>query len=38
MLYQKHPTYPIIRKMNKDSENDAQELRAFKQAGLDLIR
>lgn len=38
MLYQKKPTYPIIGKMNKDSENAATELRAFKKAGLDLIR
>lgn len=38
MLYQKQPTYPIIGKMNKDSENAAAELRAFKKAGLDLIR
>ncbi|MDR4947717.1 DUF2935 domain-containing protein [Neobacillus cucumis] len=38
MLYQKQPTYPIIGKMNKDSENAAQEIRAFKQTGLDLIK
>ncbi|VEF47561.1 Domain of uncharacterised function (DUF2935) [Bacillus freudenreichii] len=38
MLYQKQPTYPIIGKMNKDSESAAQEIRAFKQAGLDLIK
>ncbi|WP_163100588.1 DUF2935 domain-containing protein [Peribacillus alkalitolerans] len=38
MLYHKHPTYPIIGKMNKDSENATSELRAFKQAGLDLIK
>ncbi|MDQ0242881.1 hypothetical protein J2S09_000417 [Bacillus fengqiuensis] len=38
MLYRKQPTYPIIGKMNKDSESAATELRAFKKAGLDLIR
>lgn len=38
MLYHKQPTYPIIGKMNKDSENAATELRAFKKTGLDLIR
>lgn len=38
MLYRKQPTYPIIGKMNKDSESAAQEIRAFKQAGLDLIK
>jgi hypothetical protein len=35
MLYNKQPTYPIISKMNKDSENAAMELRQFKRAGLD---
>jgi len=38
MLYHKQPTYPIIGKMNKESETAAQEIRAFKQAGLDLIK
>ncbi len=30
MLYHKQPTYPIISKMNKDSENAASEILAFK--------
>jgi hypothetical protein len=38
MLYHKQPTYPIIGKMNKDSQSAAQEIRTFKQAGLDLIK
>lgn len=38
MLYHKQPTYPIIGKMNKDSETATAELRAFKQTGLDLIK
>lgn len=38
MLYKKKPTYPIIAKLNKDSENATHELRNFKQAGLDLIK
>lgn len=38
MLYRKQPTYPIIGKMNKDSEDATTELRGFKKAGLDLIR
>ncbi|MCM2531305.1 DUF2935 domain-containing protein [Neobacillus pocheonensis] len=38
MLYKKQPTYPIIGKLNKDSENATHELRNFKQAGLDLIK
>lgn len=38
MLYRKQPTYPIIGKLNKDSENAAQEILAFKKAGLDLIK
>lgn len=38
MLYHKQPTYPIIGKMNKDSENATSELRSFKKAGLDLIK
>jgi hypothetical protein len=38
MLYHKQPTYPIIGKLNKDSENAAQEIRTFKKLGLDLIK
>jgi len=38
MLYKKEPTYPIIGKMNKDSENATVELRNFKKAGLELIQ
>ncbi|WP_419881652.1 DUF2935 domain-containing protein [Peribacillus sp. B-H-3] len=38
MLYHKQPTYPIIGKMNKDSENAAAEIRNFKAAGLELIK
>lgn len=38
MLYHKEPTYPIIGKMNKDSENAAAEIRDFKKAGLELIK
>jgi hypothetical protein len=38
MLYHKQPTYPIKGKMNKDSENAAQEIREFKKAGLELIK
>lgn len=38
MLYHKEPTYPIIGKLNKDSENAASELRDFKKAGLELIK
>jgi hypothetical protein len=38
MLYNKQPTYPIITKMNKDSENATMELRSFKKAGLEFIR
>lgn len=38
MLYHKKPTYPIIGKLNKDSESAATELLAFKKAGLDLIK
>lgn len=38
MLYHKKSTYPIIGKVNKDSENAAQEILAFKKAGLDLIK
>ncbi|MFZ7942321.1 MULTISPECIES: DUF2935 domain-containing protein [Bacillaceae] len=38
MLYRKSPAYPIIGKLNKDSENAAQEILAFKKAGLDFIK
>ncbi|MGM7634417.1 DUF2935 domain-containing protein [Bacillus sp. Hm123] len=38
MLFNKEPTYPIIGKMNKDSENAATEIRNFKVAGLELIK
>ncbi|WP_407637446.1 DUF2935 domain-containing protein [Calidifontibacillus oryziterrae] len=38
MLYNKEPVYPIIGKMNKDSESAATELRDFKKAGLELIK
>jgi hypothetical protein len=38
MLYHKKPTYPIIGKMNKDSESATEELRKFKKAGLELIK
>jgi hypothetical protein len=38
MLYHKKPTYPIIGKLNKDSESATEELRNFKKAGLELIR
>lgn len=38
MLYHKQPTYPIIGKLNKDSENAAQEILAFKKTGLELIK
>ena len=38
MLYHKKPTYPIIGKLNKDSENAATEIRDFKKAGLDFIK
>ncbi|MBP1932788.1 DUF2935 domain-containing protein [Ammoniphilus resinae] len=38
MLYQKKPTYPIIGKMNKDSENATTDLRNFKKTGLELIK
>ncbi|CAG9611297.1 hypothetical protein BACCIP111899_00469 [Bacillus rhizoplanae] len=38
MLYKKQPTYPIIGKMNKDSENATVELRNFKKAGLEFIQ
>ena len=38
MLLKRKPTYPIIGKLNQDSENATVELRNFKQAGLDLIK
>jgi hypothetical protein len=38
MLCHKKPTYPIIGKMNKDSESATEELRNFKKAGLELIK
>lgn len=38
MLYHKKPTYPIIGKLNKDSENATEELRNFKKTGLELIK
>ncbi|MED4954069.1 DUF2935 domain-containing protein [Paenibacillus sp. FSL R5-0527] len=38
MLFNKQPTYPIITKMQKDSENATVELRNFKKTGLELIK
>lgn len=38
MLLHKKPTYPIIGKMNKDSESATEELRDFKKTGLELIK
>lgn len=38
MLFQKKPTYPIIGKMNKDSETATEELRNFKKTGLEFIK
>lgn len=38
MLARKQPTYPIIGKLNKDSENAATEIRDFKKAGLEFIK
>jgi hypothetical protein len=38
MLLKRKPTYPIIGKLNQDSENATVELRNFKQVGLDLIK
>ncbi|WP_147534034.1 DUF2935 domain-containing protein [Bacillus marasmi] len=38
MLTKKQPTYPIIGKMNKDSETAAEEILAFKKTGLELIK
>ena len=38
MLARKQPTYPIIGKLHKDSENAATEIRDFKKAGLEFIK
>lgn len=38
MLFNKSPTYPIIGKLNKDSESATEELRNFKKTGLELIK
>jgi hypothetical protein len=38
MLLKRKPTYPIIGKLNHDSENATVELRNFKKVGLDLIK
>jgi hypothetical protein len=38
MLSHKKPTYPIIGKLNKDSESATEELRNFKKAGLEFIK
>ncbi len=38
MLYRKKPTYPIIGKVNQDSESATEELRDFKKTGLELIQ
>jgi hypothetical protein len=38
MLFHKKPTYPIIGKVNKDSENATTDLRNFKRTGLELIK
>ncbi len=38
MLLNKKPTYPIIGKMNRDSQSATEELRDFKKAGLELIK
>lgn len=38
MLYHKKPTYPIIGKLNQDSESATEELRDFKKTGLELIK
>ncbi len=38
MLYNKKPTYPIITRMNQESESATEELRDFKKAGLELIK
>jgi hypothetical protein len=38
MLLKRKPTYPIIGRLNQESENATVELRNFKQVGLDLIK
>ena len=38
MLLNKKPTYPIIGKLNQDSQSATEELRNFKKTGLELIR
>jgi hypothetical protein len=38
ILLKRKPTYPIIGKLNQDSENATVELRNFKKVGLDLIK
>ncbi|KIL50613.1 DUF2935 domain-containing protein [Jeotgalibacillus soli] len=38
MLYRKQTAYPIIGKVNKDSEDATMELREFKKAGLEMIK
>ncbi|OMP66149.1 DUF2935 domain-containing protein [Domibacillus epiphyticus] len=38
MLSHKKPAYPIIGKLNKESENATMELLEFKKAGLDMIK
>jgi hypothetical protein len=38
MLLKRKTTYPIIGKLNQDSENATVELRNFKKVGLDLIK
>lgn len=38
MLLKKKPTYPIIGRMNQESEDLTTELRDFKRAGLELIQ
>ncbi|KDE25772.1 hypothetical protein BA81_18220 [Bacillus safensis FO-36b] len=38
MLFRKKPTYPIIAKLNDDSEDATTELRNFKKAGLEMIK
>jgi hypothetical protein len=38
MLLRKKPTYPIIGRLNQDSENATVELRNFKKAGLEFIQ
>lgn len=38
MLFRKKTTYPIIAKLNDDSEDATTELRNFKKAGLEMIK